>query len=196
MRITGGIARGIQLKAPKGAHTRPATDRFRETIFSSISSNIKDALCIDLFAGTGSYGLEALSRGAKYCLFIENNPQAISCLKSNQEAVAKSAQLVPNAMQLSRLNLMQDSADLRRETSLQETLKADFIFLDPPYELLKTKASYILDQLADRFANPKTKLILELPSDLIIQSTQWNEFKRIGASGRCKPSVAFFERIN
>ena len=196
MRITGGIARGIQLKAPKGALTRPATDRFREAIFSSISLNIKDALCVDLFAGTGSYGLEALSRGAKYCLFIENNPEAISCLKSNQEAVAKSAQLTPNAMQLSRLNLMQGSTDLMGETSLQYTLKADFIFLDPPYELLKKEASYILDQLSERFANTKTKLILELPCDLIIQSTKWNEFKRIGASGRGKPSVAFFKRVN
>ena len=196
MRITGGIALGIRLKVPKGADTRPATDRFREAIFSSISSNIKDTLCVDLFAGTGSYGLEALSRGAKYCLFIENSPEAISCLKSNQEAVAKSAQLAPNAMQLSRINLMQGSTDLRSENSLQETLKADFIFVDPPYELLKTEASYILDHLADHFANTQTRLILELPSDLIIQSTQWNEFKRIGASGRGKPSVAFFERFN
>ena len=196
MRITGGIARGIQLKAPKSAHTRPATDRFREAIFSSISTNIKDALCVDLFAGTGSYGLEALSRGAKYCLFIENNPEAISCLKSNQEAVAKSAQLATSATEVSKLNLMQGSRNLENTALSKAKFEADFIFLDPPYELLKAESSFILDQLAINYAGSNARLILELPSDLIIQSAHWNELKRIGASGRGKPSVAFFERIN
>ena len=62
MRITGGKARGISLKAPKDQKTRPATDRMRESLFSSLTTSIIDASCVDLFAGTGSYGFEALSR--------------------------------------------------------------------------------------------------------------------------------------
>lgn len=196
MRITGGIARGIQLKAPKSAHTRPATDRFREAVFSRIGSEIKDARCIDLFAGTGSYGLEALSRGAQYCLFIENNSEAISCIKSNLIGVAKSAQLATNATEVSKLNLMQGSRNSENTAFTKVRFEADFIFLDPPYELLKAESSFILDQLAIAYAGSNARLILELPSDLIIQSAHWNELKRMGASGRGKPSVAFFDRIN
>ena len=71
MRITGGAARGIPLRAPKGPLTRPATDRMREAIFSRLGSRVSQARVADLYAGTGSYGLEALSRGAAQVHFFE-----------------------------------------------------------------------------------------------------------------------------
>ena len=80
MRITGGRAGGIPLKAPKGNHTRPATDRLRESVFSSLGASIEGCKVADLFAGTGSYGLEALSRGAASSTFFESDHAALNLL--------------------------------------------------------------------------------------------------------------------
>ena len=77
MRISGGTARGILLDVPQKGEVRPATDFSRERIFNQISSHINHTIVWDCFAGTGAYGLEALSRGAKKCLFFEKDPQVI-----------------------------------------------------------------------------------------------------------------------
>ena len=91
MRITGGAACGIQLAAPKGDGTRPATDQMREALFSSLGTRIEGARIADLFAGTGSYGLEAMSRGASGGIFVENSSVVVACLKKNLSAVSKAA---------------------------------------------------------------------------------------------------------
>ena len=80
MRITGGAARGIPLRAPKGSQTRPATDRMREAIFSRLGHRVSQARVADLYAGTGSYGLEALSRGATQVHFFEKKSSRPSLL--------------------------------------------------------------------------------------------------------------------
>ena len=90
MRITGGRARGIKLKVPNKKITRPATDRMREAVFSSLGASVQNSQVLDLFAGTGSYGLEALSRGAAGVCFVENNRAAIKCLEINTAAVTRS----------------------------------------------------------------------------------------------------------
>ncbi|HQU09353.1 MAG TPA: RsmD family RNA methyltransferase [Opitutales bacterium] len=89
MRITGGIARGIELVTPKGPQTRPATDRMRQAIFSSLGVLVQEARCLDLFAGTGSYGLEALSRGAAWVSFVERDRETGGCLEKNWLRLAK-----------------------------------------------------------------------------------------------------------
>ena len=78
MRITSGFARGISLDAPKGDTTRPATDAARQAIFSSLGEAVVGAQVLDMFAGTGSYGLEAASRGAKSAVFVEKSPAAFA----------------------------------------------------------------------------------------------------------------------
>lgn len=90
MRITGGAARGIPLKAPAGDAVRPATDAMRQAVFSSLGGVVVNAYFLDLFAGTGGYGLEALSRGAAGGVFIERNAKAAACLRANLTAVRKS----------------------------------------------------------------------------------------------------------
>ena len=79
MRITGGKARGIPLASPKGDATRPATDQLREAVFSSLGARIEGAQVADLFAGTGAYGLEAMSRGAIGGIFVEAFERAWAC---------------------------------------------------------------------------------------------------------------------
>ncbi|MCK5167020.1 MAG: 16S rRNA (guanine(966)-N(2))-methyltransferase RsmD [Rhodospirillaceae bacterium] len=94
MRIVAGKHKGRSLEAPSGRTTRPTSDRARETVFNILAhgingiadidgASLNDAAVVDVFAGTGALGLEAISRGAKYCVFIETNRAAIATLKNN-----------------------------------------------------------------------------------------------------------------
>lgn len=90
MRIISGDWRGRSLKAPAGTATRPTSDRTREALFSMLASRLgsfEELRVADLFAGTGALGLEALSRGAAHCTFVENDRAAVSALKSNVETL-------------------------------------------------------------------------------------------------------------
>jgi 16S rRNA (guanine966-N2)-methyltransferase len=82
-RIIAGTARGLRLKSVPGDKTRPITDRTKESLFNIIGGDIEDSNFLDLFAGTGSVGIEALSRGAKYALFVDNQKHAIETIKYN-----------------------------------------------------------------------------------------------------------------
>ena len=82
-RIIAGKARGIRLDSVPGDTTRPITDRVKEALFNIISADINEARFLDLFGGTGSVGIEALSRGAAFCLFLEINDKAIATIKQN-----------------------------------------------------------------------------------------------------------------
>jgi 16S rRNA (guanine966-N2)-methyltransferase len=88
MRIIAGTARSRRLVAPPGLTTRPMADRVRESLFSSIAAWIPESVVLDLYAGTGSMGLEALSRGAAAVTFVERDPQALAALRKNIETVA------------------------------------------------------------------------------------------------------------
>lgn len=202
MRITGGKARGIALQSPKDHGTRPATDRTREALFSSLADSFLDASCLDLFAGTGSYGFEALSRGAKSCQFIEYNRVAIDCLKQNAQAVSKSAELSSEVAQVTQFDL------LKADPNLNATKQSfDFIFLDPPYALWESHAEYLLNTLALSYAHEDTQLILECPSDLSLEevSSDWSLKKRLGKSGKGKskgkdkgkgkPCIAIYQKV-
>ena len=191
MRITGGKARGISLTAPKDQKTRPATDRTRESLFSSLKTSIIDATCLDLFAGTGSYGFEALSRGAQFCQFIENNRKAIDCLKRNALAITKSAELSAEAMHIKQADLLKVNADSNQQSF-------GFIFLDPPYAFWESYSNYLLNTLALNYANENTQLILECPSNLCLDeiSAYWSLKKRLGKEGKGKPNILIYKRIN
>ena len=83
MRIIAGLARGLPLTVPRGDATRPTSDRVREAIFSSLGARVTAATVLDLFAGTGALGLEALSRGAQSVVFVEQARTALDCLAKN-----------------------------------------------------------------------------------------------------------------
>jgi 16S rRNA (guanine966-N2)-methyltransferase len=122
VRVVAGEWRGRKLAAPKGDATRPTSDRTRETLFNMLASRLGsfDGLAVaDLFAGSGALGVEALSRGAEACLFVEHDPVAIDTIRSNIAAL--------NA---------RDRSEVRRASVLDlGPAKApyDLILLDPPY---------------------------------------------------------------
>ena len=83
MRVIAGSARHLKLKTIEGMGTRPTTDRIKETLFNMLSFYVEDSRFLDLFSGSGGIGIEALSRGAKQAVFVEQNKKAVACIKEN-----------------------------------------------------------------------------------------------------------------
>ena len=126
MRIVAGKFKGRALATPKDQTTRPTGDRVRESLFNILAHGVPDfqlegARVLDLFAGTGALGLEALSRGAKYCLFIENAPSARGLIRTNVEALH-----LTGVTKIWR----RDATALGPPGNMGEF---DLIFADPPY---------------------------------------------------------------
>src|SRR5450432_2980826 len=128
MRISGGNARGIELTVPKGDAVRPATDGMRQSVFSSLAARVVGARFVDLFAGSGAYGLEAFSRGASGGTFVERNAKASACLRKNIAAVCRS--MGRNGEEL--LAVEADALSLPTGTGEPPEL----IFVDPPYDMI------------------------------------------------------------
>jgi 16S rRNA (guanine966-N2)-methyltransferase len=122
VRVVAGIARGRRLVAPKGEATRPTSDFVREAIFNTLGSQpdleLPGATVLDLFAGTGALGIEALSRGAAHATFVDHDRQAVAAIRTNVEACRFSAH--PTVRQ----------ADATR---LGDLPAVDLAFADPPY---------------------------------------------------------------
>ena len=120
MRVISGKARGTSLYSLEGNHTRPTTDRVKESMFSIINFHIPDGVVLDLFAGSGALGIEALSRGARKCYFIENSHSAADIVKKNIEKTS----LKENSV----LKVVDYKSFLNSANE-----KFDVILLDPPY---------------------------------------------------------------
>ncbi len=125
MRIIGGEFRGRRLKAPKGGNTRPTPDRVREALFSILGPDIVGSSVLELFGGTGSLGLESLSRGARRAVFCEVNRAALACLTDNIATLA-----VEDRTRIHRASAL----DFPRRSAPGELF--DFVFCDPPHRLL------------------------------------------------------------
>jgi 16S rRNA (guanine966-N2)-methyltransferase len=122
LRIIGGEKRGFPLASPRGGNLRPTANRVREALFDILGERVRKARFLDLFAGTGAVGIEALSRGAARCLFVEENPQYVRVIRSNLQVchLESAAELYRGSLP-SGLSLL-DSRSL-----------VDLAFLDPPY---------------------------------------------------------------
>jgi 16S rRNA (guanine966-N2)-methyltransferase len=122
MRVIAGEAKGRALVAPKGTGTRPATDRIRETLFAILEPELGDARVLDLFAGAGTMGIEALSRGAAHVIFVERGAAAVEALRRNLATtgfVERAEVVAANVIGFLDRGLPSDSVDL--------------VFLDPPF---------------------------------------------------------------
>jgi 16S rRNA (guanine966-N2)-methyltransferase len=124
MRVIAGKYRSRALKGPGNLPLRPTSDSLRETLFNVLGPSLEDSLFIDLFAGTGAVGIEAISRGARDAFFVESNPKAVKLIRDNLAA-----------LQISRnVEVIEAEAVRGLEKIAARRLVADFIFLDPPYD--------------------------------------------------------------
>ncbi len=122
MRIIAGTARSLPLKTVDGPDTRPTTDRIKETLFNIIAPEVADAVFLDLFAGSGAIGLEAVSRGAKRAVFVDNNKKAVSVIRENIHFTGFD----------SRCEVIDRDFGAAVKT-LDGKERFDLVFLDPPY---------------------------------------------------------------
>jgi 16S rRNA (guanine(966)-N(2))-methyltransferase RsmD len=148
MRIIAGAFRGRRLQSPKDKEIRPTIDRVREAVFSIIAAQVQGARALDLFAGTGAMGLEALSRGASFCIFVDQGAQALRLIRENIELCG--------AQEKSRLIQGTVSSVIKRLGAENEVF--DLIFMDPPYG-----KGYLEEalELAESIAGGETLVIAE-----------------------------------
>jgi len=122
MRVTGGIGKGRKLNVPAGERVRPTSDKVKQALFNILGEKVDGALFLDLYAGTGGIGIEALSRGAGRVVFVDDARESLQVIKQNIELTGfgDRAQVVPS----------------KAESFLHKTSEIfDLIFLDPPYAL-------------------------------------------------------------
>ena len=151
MRVIAGTARSLPLKTIEGLDTRPTTDRIKETLFNMLTGYVADAAFLDLFAGSGGIGIEALSRGAASCTFVEQAKNVVACIEDNL-----------------RFTKLIDRAEVRKfdavsfVSSLPE-ISYDVIFMDPPYQ--KGLERRVLEVLSNKKFTEDTLIIVEAEID-------------------------------
>ena len=123
MRIISGFLKGRSVGGYDVKGTRPTMDRVKESLFGSIQNYIKESICLDLFAGSGSLGFEALSNGASKCFFVDNNNIVIKQLNKTIHSLNDKDSIVINMDYKDALNKFKN-----------DNIKFDLIFLDPPYK--------------------------------------------------------------
>jgi 16S rRNA (guanine966-N2)-methyltransferase len=126
MRITGGNLKGRPLISAKGSAIRPASDKVRQALFNIIGHDLAGSAVLDLFAGTGAYGLEAISRGAGRAIFIDNSSEALLIIKKNISQLGVSEQC-----QIKQQDLVAGDSF----KTVEKDGSFDIVFIDPPYRL-------------------------------------------------------------
>ncbi len=140
MRVIAGKAKGRKLITPQGEHTRPTSDRIKETLFNIIQSDVYDSRFLDLFSGSGGIAIEALSRGAKEAVLVDNNREAAACIRENIKKT--------NFSDIAKF-IQSDVKMAIKRLSVSGSGTFDIIFMDPPYnkEIEREIIEILIDSL-------------------------------------------------
>lgn len=168
------------LKGPGSLKLRPTSDRLRETLFNVLGPAVADSLFIDLFAGTGAIGIEAISRGAAEVIFVESNAKAAMLVRQNLES-----------LKIRSAELIQADAVTGLERIAARHIVADFIFLDPPYENLEEYSGVLEFLDGAHLIAPHGVVIVEhhYKTDL---PDRFDRLERIRLLGQGDASLSFF----
>jgi len=183
LRVVAGQHRGRRLKAPAGKTTRPTTEQVREALFNVLSAQVQGSKVLDLYAGSGSLGIEALSRGAASVVFVEASASAAATLRENLTSL--DLDLVSTARIVQRR--------LEQSIHLLESMGPfSLILVDPPFAMVRDGAAIqALERVAAaRVLDPDGMLILEFPSDQPDPSIQGLSLERVRAYGDTR--LAFY----
>ncbi len=173
MRVIAGLAKGRKLKAPKSRAIRPTSDRIKEAIFSAVGERTLGAKVLDLYAGTGALGIEALSRGALFATFVDERREAISLVRENLSWVG-----LRSKGRIIRGKVESVTDRLTREGEL-----FDLIFLDPPYRISVTDIGNICQKVSSELLAVDGLMILEHSSRMeppVVSGAKVSSFKRYG----------------
>lgn len=166
MRVIAGEARRLKLVTPEGNDTRPTQDRIKETLFNMIQNDVPGSVFVDVFAGSGGIGIEALSRGAVKAYFIENNIKAVKCINQNIQTtkMEEKAVVLKQDVLVGLKNIHEDEVDI--------------IFVDPPYESgLYERTFELLGRLP--YVTKYTLIIAECNLDMDLSVFEANGFEII-----------------
>jgi 16S rRNA (guanine(966)-N(2))-methyltransferase RsmD len=155
LRIVGGAAGGRRLVAPKGS-ARPTTDRVKEALFNVLGAHVVDAAVLDLYAGSGALGIEALSRGAGSAVFVDDDPAAVNAIRDNLEStrLGEDARVVGSSVSKFLASVARHGQGAERHF--------DLVFLDPPYDTPTAEVEDALAALAaSRCTSPGCRFVVE-----------------------------------
>ncbi len=182
MRVITGSARGHALKAPKGENTRPTSDKVKESVFNIIGFIDDESIVLDLFSGSGSMGIEFLSRGAKTCYFIDADSNSIKIIKENLEKT----KLVEKAL------VYKNDVERAIKVLGNKHIEFDYIFLDPPYN--KECVTKTLENINNEKLLKKTgEIIIEHETKLELPDSCY-DFKKTDYRKYGDTSVSFYSK--
>ncbi len=182
MRIIAGKFRSLKLQTLKSNQTRPTSGIVKEAIFSSLGSYFDGGVMLDLFAGSGAMGLEAISRGMEFAYMADSNPQAVKIIKENVKNLKVANQTL--IWQLDFISVLKKCLALN--------LKFDLIYLDPPYQ--KYQADQLLEMIATfDLLKPGGRLVLESGKDAIFKDS-YAIMKKTKVKSYGKTQVTFFQK--
>jgi 16S rRNA (guanine966-N2)-methyltransferase len=153
MRVIAGTYRSRPLQAPPGLETRPTSDRLRETLFNVLGARIPGSRFVDLYAGSGAVGIEAISRGAEHVWFAENAPQALQAIRKNL-----------SSLKIAGGFAIEDRSATRLLSSLAKAGRAvDVVFFDPPYEAVEEYSNtlHLLAREHEALLRPGAVVVVE-----------------------------------
>lgn len=194
VRITAGKAKNFKLDIPKT--TRPLTDRMKVRIFDILREDIVNKEILDLYAGAGSFGLEALSRGAKSVVFVDASKNADFVMKRN----------IAHTGFLPQADVVKEKVEeyLYKQTNTEDYKTYDIIFMDPPYKLYNTKNTFKMQNVINMAAkllngmkNPNTKsfkgaLIVKHPRRYLLEKLELENIKKVDSIDLGLNAISFF----
>jgi 16S rRNA (guanine(966)-N(2))-methyltransferase RsmD len=162
MRVIAGTYRGRRLHSLRGLALRPSSDKLRESLFNILGAKVRSSVFLDLFAGTGAVGIEALSRGARCVVFIEKHPRAVALIRQNLKSLGVPAS-GPGTLNVESTGALVLAADAIQGLRLvaRRGLKADFVFADPPYAEVKACEATLRYLDKTDLLNPEALAIVE-----------------------------------
>ncbi len=162
MRVIAGSARGIHLNSLKGNKTRPIQDRTKESLFNILSAVVPGSRVLDMYAGTGAIGIEALSRGASSCVFVESDNAAIQVIKKNLEVTK-----LQDKAQVLKYDVFEIVPYLKKNA-----IEVDLVLASPPYPLIEK--SLYRDKLLSLFSLLCNKHIIKSEGIIMLQHRKTN----------------------
>jgi len=178
MRVIGGEFRSRRLKTIPGLATRPTPDRLRETLFDVLAPRIKGVVFVDAYAGTGAVGIEALSRGAARCIFLESRRRAVAAIRENLRALGIEGQASVVAGKV--------AAALGR-------LAADIVFMDPPYEM-EGEYEAALGEIGARSHESGVRTVIAQHSVRFDPGDAHGELRRVRVLRQGDNALSFYEQ--